>query len=266
VKFEQQEDLMSTNPYYRNRISFSDVVVVSSNKVLVCGFGGNTVHLMDSIASREVAAVRMPDEPRSICLINAGMAAVSLNGKKVQFIKIGRDTLTLNHVLEVGKDIYGITTLYNNLVASSIYPPGVEIMTMEGKVVCTIDNTMAGRTLFKRPIYLSNSKDGYVYVSDSENNTVTKLDNRLNVLRNHTDPSLRNIGGILPFSRDQLLVCCQNKTSIVLLNTLTGNTTVLVAQDGLGTPYALAYCHTQRKLFVSSKKFFSTNILTYKIV
>jgi len=243
----------------------TDIAVLSPTELLVCNYHSKTVSLVDSIEGDVVATVSTPGRPRMICFLSEGISAVALEGKKVQLLKVGRGTLTLDNVLEFDKEMYGIASLNNNLVLSSIDPSCIEMMTLEGKVICTFDNEKDGRQVFHNPVYLTNYKDGHIFVSDCDGNTVTKLDNRLNVMRTYTDLNLQSTSGIISISRDQLLVCSYDNHRIVLLNTRTGNTTVLLAeQDGLSYPYALSNCHTERKLFVASG--YGSNIQAYTLV
>jgi len=244
----------------------NDIAVVSPTELLVCGYGYKTVSLVDSKVGCVVATVSTPGSPRRICVLSEGISAVTLEGKKVQFVKVGPGSLTLVNVLEFDREVYGIESLNNNLVLSSIDPSCIEMMTLEGKVTCTVDNEKAGREVFHSPKNLTKSKDGNIFAPDVKSNTITKLDNRLVVMRTYTDPCLQEIRGILSISRDRLLVCSMRNHRIVLLNARTGNTTVLLEeQDGISYPYALSYCHTQRKLFVVSGMF-PKFIQVYKIV
>jgi len=258
VKLQLDQDITVVKP--------TDIAVVSPTELLVCDNRSKIVYLVDSIVGRVVANVSVPGSPRKICIPSERISAVALAGKKVQLLKVGRGTLTLDNVLELDKEVYGIASLNNNLVLSSIDPSCIEMMTLEGKITCKVDNEKAGREVFHSHINLTNSKDGYIFACDRSGNAVTKLDNKLGVMRTYTDPSLQSPRGIISISRDQLLlVCKRNIHRIVLLNTRTGNTTVLLGeQDGLYWPNALTYCHTQRKLFVTSLA--SSNVQVYKIV
>jgi len=266
IKFRRQQDLQVDS----QECNIADIAVVSPTEMLVCDLSQCRVNLVDSTTGGVVASVSVPGGPWRICLVNERMAAVSVRWKnEVQFIRLGRGSLTLDRVLEVSKDIDGITTLENSLTTSSVDPPCVEMMSMDGKVKYTLDNKEAEREVFKNPLFLTSSMDGYIYVTDRvyrDTSTVTKLDSRLNMLRTYTDSSLHDICGIISISRDQLLVCSLDKHSIVLLNTRTGNTTVLLGeQDGLKKPYALTYCHSLRKLFVAPFDN-TTHIQVYKLV
>ena len=262
VKLQRQQDLQVDSQEW----DICDIAMVSPTEMLVCDSGESKVNLVNSTVGGVMASVSVPEWPLRICLLSESMAAVSLQTKKIQFIRVGRGSLTLGRVLEVDKDIDGITTLDSCLVTSSTDPPGVTIMSVDGKLMYTVDNQKAGREVFKEPNFLTSSVDGYIYVSDWDTNTVTKLDNKLNMQKTFTDPSLQIIHGIVSISRDQLLVCSLNNHSIVLLNTRTGNTSVLLGeQDGLKGPYALTYCHTQRKLFVAPWQN-TTHIRVYKLV
>ena len=257
MKLQRDQDITAGKP--------NDIAVVSPTELLVCDYGSMTVYLVDSIVGVIVTKISTPESPIKICVLREGISAVTLEGKKVLFLKVGRGSLTLDTVMEFDNNVYGIASLNNNLVVSCVSPSRVEMMTMEGEIICTVDNEEAGRMVSHNPVLLTNSKDGHIFVSDLKSNTVTKLDNKLVVMRRYTDPNLQLICGIKSISRDQLLVCCQNNHRIVMLNTRTGNTTVLLGkQDGLSYPYALTYCHTQRKLFVVSGVL--SKIQAYKIV
>ena len=261
VKLQRQQDLQVNS----QKCNIGDIAVASPTEMMVCAYGERKVNLVNSTTGGVVASVSVPGKPLRICLLS-GMAAVSLYEKKIQLIRVGLGSLTLDRVLKVDKDIYGITTLDSCLITSSTDPPRVTMMSMDGKLMYIVDNQKAGRELFEDPYFLTSSVDGYIYVSDWDTNTVTKLDNKLNVLKTFTDPSLQIIYGIISITRDQLLVCSLNNTSIVLLNTSTGNRTVLVGeQDGLEKPYTLTYCHTQKKLFVAPCGYI-THIHVYKFV
>jgi len=262
VKLQRHQDLQVDS----QKCNIQDTAVASPTEMLVCDFGESKVNLVNCTVGGVVASVSVPHGPVGICLLSESMAAVSLQTKKIQFIRVGRGSLTLDRVLEVDKDIDAITTLDSCLVTSSTDPPGVTIMSVDGKLMYTVDNQKAGREVFKEPYFLTSSVDGYIYVSDWDTNTVTKLDNKLNVLKTFTDPSLQGVRGIVSISCDQLLVCSKANHIIVLLNTRSGKTTVLLGQqDGLKEPWALTYCHTQRKLFVAPCDK-TTHIQVYKLV
>jgi len=257
MKLQQDQDITAGRP--------NDIAVVSPTEILVCDYCSKTVSMVDNTLGLIVAKVSVPGSPRRICVLSKGISAVTLEGKKVQFLKVGRWSLTLDSVLEFDKEVFGIASLNNNLILSFSNPSRIAMMTLEGKLICTIDNEKAGGEVFHNRVYLTNSKDGHIFASDCDGNTVTKLDNRLVVMRTYTDPNLQSPRGIISIGRDQLLVCCCDN-SVVLLNTRTGNTTVLLGEhDGLTCPYALTYCHTQKKLFVTSGVL-SKKIQAYKIM
>jgi len=229
-----------------------DIAVVSPTKIIACDTFRNKVILMNSTAGGVVASVKVPGKPKSLCVLNEYMAALTLSGQTVQFIKVGRCSRTLDTVLKVDKEICGITNLDDCLITSSSSPPGVEMLTLKGQVMRAVDNKKAGREVFKQPHFLTSSRDRCIYVSDGGTNSITKLDNKLNLLGTYDDPSLRLPRGILSIRRDQFPVCNDINKSIVLLNTRTGNTKFMLGkEDGLRKPWSLSYCQTQGELFVA---------------
>jgi len=137
MKLQQDQDITVCTPL--------DIALVSPSELLACDYVGKTVSLLDNIVGRVVAKVSVPGRPRRICVLSEGISAVTLEGKKVQLLKVGRRSLTLGNVLELDKEVYGITLLNNNLVLSTVNPSGIEMITMDGKIICTVDNEKVGK-------------------------------------------------------------------------------------------------------------------------
>jgi len=190
-----------------------------------------------------------------VCMIDNIRAVVTLEDKSLQFININGDCLELGRSIRVKGNVWGISRSEDRLIVSYVSPPGLEVLSMDGRVIHTFINQAAGVDVFNGPSFISTSADGMIYVSDCNKSTITQLDSNLRVTRTYSDPILQNPFGIICVNADQVLVCSQGSNRIVLLCPSTGAITSLLGQqDGIEKPYALTYSPSQKKLYVVPDK------------
>ena len=240
----------------------TDITVVSPDTLLVAN---NKCVLVDSRQGQELSKVQLQRATRTMCLTDRNTAAVSIIGaKKIQMIQVKDNTLTLGKVLTVSGDIQGITSCRNSLVVSYYKSPWLEVVSMDGKVLKQFD--MRGKSQhFKYPAFMCPTPDGSIFISDSETNTRTKVDESLNILQTFTSPLLDGPFGITAVTEDQILVCSsRNNDSLLLLQPSTNTMSTLLGEDdGIERPYSLAYCPDQKKVFIAS--WFTYTIKVYQI-
>ena len=73
------------------------------------------------------------------------------------------------------------------IVVSYLDPPGMEVIAMGRRVLHQFDNT---NQHFVMPNYLTTSTDGFIYVSDSKKDRITKLDSSVNVIKTQSSTFL----------------------------------------------------------------------------
>ena len=133
------------------------------------------------------------------------------------------------------------------------YDPGkVEIMTLTGTVIRSIEKDANEAKLFKDPDYVALSRDKtMMYVSDSNQNSVTliTLDGKVKAV--YTDDALKGLYGI-----------CVNKSGIVYVVGYGSKTLhqivpgsdklelLLDKKDGLAKPIAITYCDMEDKIYL----------------
>ena len=247
-QLHRQQDLKADTGGYGG---ISDITVVSDTRLLAVVWWGSRVMLVDSQTGGTVAQLTLQANPRRVCMWDNTTAVVTLVGQKVQFININGDSLKMDRSLSVNGNVYGVGRSGDRLVVSYLSPPGLEVLSLDGKVMHTFNNKAAGRDVFKDPYFITISTDGMVYVSDGGNSTITQLDMSLRVTRTYSDAMLHTPRGIISISADQVLVCSYGNHRILLLCPSTGViTSILGQQDGIEKPYALTYSPSQRKLYV----------------
>jgi len=229
----------------------SDISVVSDTRLLVTAWRERKVILVDSQTGGTVAQITLKHLPLRVCMWDNNTAVVTLVlKKKVQFINIHGDSLTLGQSLKVNGNVYGIARSEEGLVVSYWSSPWLEVLAVNGTVLHRF-KPAAERDVFKWPTFIATSADNMVYVSDGGTSTITQLDSNLRVTKTFSDPMLQDPRGIISVSADQVLVCSYDNNRILLLCPSTGViTSILDQQDGIMWPWALTFSPSQRKLYV----------------
>jgi len=244
---EQQPDIQVENGW------MNDMTVVTPDTLLVSNHTNNSVQLVDSRKGGVLSEVQLQDEPGRIlvCLIDRTTAAVIMGEKKIQMVHVKNNTLTKGRELTVSGNKRAITSCRNSLVMSYDHSPWIEVVSMEGKVLQQFDKTGKSKH-FKYPWFMCTTSDGSVLISDYQTNTITKVDESLNILQTFTSPLLHGPHGITAVTDDQILVCSSLNDSIMLLQPSTNTVTNLLdEEDGIDRPHSLAYCPDQKKVYVA---------------
>ena len=173
--------------------------------------------LVDIGTGKQLSEIKMQGSPRQICIA----AAAPCN--QIKFIHVHGSTLTSSSILDVKHSILGIARHDDNIVISTDAPTGVEMITRDGTVVQRINNEKAGRKVFEKPLFLTTTSDGSIFVSDWETNTIAKFDLCLNIQQIFLDPMIKHPMGIIAKGQNQILVCSRNNDSIVLMRTTTND-------------------------------------------
>jgi len=182
-----------------------------------------------------------------------GKAAVALyNVKKIQFIHVVGDTLTLDRSIDVKDNPMSISAYDSSRLVISYASPGrVEMMTMNGQVEDEVDNQKAGKELFRNPYFIATTSSGDIFVSDYGTHMIIQMDRTLRITQTFTSPMLTSPLGIVFASTDQLLLADEKSHSIVVLNPTSGTVTPLLGQaDAIQEPRAVAWCPASKKLYV----------------
>jgi len=182
-----------------------------------------------------------------------GKAAVLLYiMKKIQFIHVVGDTLTLDRSIDVKESPRNISAYDSSRLVISYDSPGrVEMMTIDGRVEDEVDNQKAGKHIFHNPYFIATTSSGKIFVSDYGTRMIIQMDRNLRITQTFTSPMLTSPLGIVFVSTDQLLVADRFSHSIVVLNPTNGTVTPLLGQaDGIQEPKAVAWCPASKKLYV----------------
>jgi len=229
-----------------------DIAVVSPTRLLVTDYTNCTLRLVDSQNGGVVSQVSLTGAPWRVCLTGDGRAAMNLPGeKRVQFVRVDGDTLSLDTSITVKGTVVGLVSSSNHLVISYRDSGRVEKITMEGRVTHELNNQTAGRELFNCPYFITTSHDGHIYISDHGTHTIVQLDHNLQVLQVFTSPMMKGPRGIVSVSNNQVIVADYGSHNILVLDTTTGTMTPLLGQaEGIQGPFTVGWCPDSQKLYV----------------
>jgi len=235
-----------------NEYGIKYIAVVSPTRLLVTDYTNHKLRLVDSQNGGVVSHVSLTGTPWGVCLTGDGRAAVTLpNEKRIQFVRVDGDTLSLDKSITVKGSVWGIVSSNNHLIISYHDPGRVERITMEGRVTHELNNKTARRKLFKTPRFITTLHGDHIYISDNGTNTIAQLDHNLQVLQTFTSHMMKGPAGIVCVSNNQVIVAGMNSRNILLLDTTTGTMTTLLGQtEGINYPYAVGWCTDSQKLYV----------------
>jgi len=241
--------------------SIREILVVSSDYILLCFVLNPKVKLVNTRDGRILSEVSVTSWAKflfsnmwyRLSLIRKDRAAVAFSNK-IQFINIQGQSITLGTVLKLKHDPVDVSRCGNSdLVVSYFTAPWLEVISPDGSV-CHQFRQNGTTSHFGYPENLTTSVDGYIYVSDRDTNKITKLDSSLQLLQTFSDPLLNKPCATISVSPDQLLVCSYDNYRIVLINTSTGESSILLGpEDGIERPMSLTYCPEQEKLYVTQE-------------
>jgi len=236
----------------------NDLAVVSPDMLLVSKWSKQCVQLLDCLKGKVVSEVQLQGYPNRLCLTDRNTSAVNVGDRKIQMIKVQDKTLTKGRELTVSGIMYGLTSSRNSLVVSYHKQPWLEVISMDGTVLHQFDKSGKSQH-FKYPDFMCTTPGGSVFVSDHGTNTITKVDEQLNILQTFTSPLLQKPWGITSAMEDQILVCSSKNHSIVLLQPSTNTMSTLLGKDGgIAFPNSLAYCPDQKKVYIASTGWIDT--------
>jgi len=232
--------------------NITDIAVLSPSRLLVADYTKSTLKLLDSVNGRVLSKATLPAKPRRLCLLSDGCVAVTMyRSRKIQFICVANDAISLDKSIDVKNDVAGIATIDSHLLLGCDSPGKVEMMTMDGRVVNEVDNQKAGKQVFSCPCFIATTSSGEIFVSDYGTDMIIQMDRSLCITQTFTNPMLTSPYGIASVSTDQLLVADKESHIIVVLNTTSGTVTPLLGrEDGIQHPWAVVWHPVSKRLYV----------------
>ncbi|XP_052780371.1 uncharacterized protein LOC128217327 [Mya arenaria] len=254
-QFSKLPDIPVKTSAGTSKCFLTSVALLSGERLLLSDFHNCSVKLVDTTTNKMVSQVKLPGNPRDLCLLPGDRTAVTLPDEgKIQFVST-QENATLLDLVKVDGQCCGIDFCDDNLIVSFYHPVKVVLMDMKGKVKKSADKDSSGNPLFNCPDYLTVTRESQtppvIYVSDWGTHTITKLSMSLEVLQTYQDPILRSPQGLTAIGDNQLLVSGKGSDNILLLDTLTSKVTQLLGkEEGIESPCSVAYCSLKKMMFI----------------
>jgi len=248
------------------QLEIVDMTEVSDDKILLTDKNKRKLILLDTKTDAVLSEIVLKDKPLFICMVDTNQVATTLANRKIQFLNIQDTKLMIDSILDLDVYVMGIDKSLSNLVvAFEDKNIGVKIISKkDGAQIHNLDNTTAGRKVFKHPRWIATTSDDSIYVTDWGTHTIIRLDASLTFIQMFSGAMLNVPCGIIALNRDQLLVCSRDNNSIVLIRPSTNSMTVLLdKQHGIKSPKSLCFS-TEQKLYVASTGK-TTSVLVYKL-
>jgi len=250
ARFKQLQDITI---HEKEKCNIWDMTIMSSDTLLLANMRQRSVQLVNSMLGRVVSEVIMSNAPHRLCRLSDLLAAISFEFK-VHLIHINGKTVTKGKLFDVNGNVWGISVYSStSFVVSYNHSPWLEVISVDGTILHRFDQKQKTNN-FQAPYNLTTSSDGLIYASDVVTGTISELNRTLQLLQTFSSPLLKSPRGIISFGLGQLLVCSEGNNRAVLLNTDTGNMSILLDEkDGIRAPHSLTYCPEQKKLYVAAK-------------
>ena len=269
-------------PDDRKKCWITGIAVLDGNILVISDFENRKVKLF----STSVSSLSLKFRPMDITAIRENQVAVTLSGRQIALVDVSKGDqpmLTLNKILRVGFDVYGIAAYSEKLIVTSISSinlyskPCIKMIDTYGKLYWSVSTS--SKHVFKLPLYVCISKHAIsptVIITDCGNSTVT-------LLNASSGEILKQIG--LPWSKEPQCVTTDDNNNIyityigthelVVMNEDLSEASVLLSRRGIigrwfhdetscvelgGRPWAVAYDPHDKKLIVS---YDSRNYLDY---
>ncbi|XP_060569997.1 E3 ubiquitin-protein ligase TRIM71-like [Ruditapes philippinarum] len=147
------------------------MTLLTSDLLIVTDWFNNAIKMIDINRKSVLAQQSFASQPTDVTSVSQNEVAVTLpSNYTVQFINISQNNFRNKHTVKVDGKCSGIRCHKDKMVVSFLHPPKVQIHLINGTLLQTIQD----EHIFKTPRYIATS-DNFIYVSDTEMKTVTKL-------------------------------------------------------------------------------------------
>ncbi|XP_060559947.1 uncharacterized protein LOC132719988 [Ruditapes philippinarum] len=155
----------------KNTCWITGMTLLTPDLLIITDYFDNAVKMVDTRIKSVSDQIQLDDRPWDITRVTSTELAVTLpNKQKIQFTSISSNKLKKRHTVKVDGECSGISCFQGKLVVSFENPAKVQILDMNGTILTAID----GKNIFKCPDYVTCNRS-YIYVSDCDMKTVTRL-------------------------------------------------------------------------------------------
>ena len=186
----------------------ADVILLADNV-------NRSVKFLNIRQMRLTSRLDLPSGPWDVtCIPNVSAAVTLPNDHKVHIFPTDTTTNSWQQqsvTLKVAGLCYGIAYSEGTFVVSFHSPAKIEIIDMQGNVVKCMQSNLVNHVVFSIPHYICVATDadgrGIIFVSDFDNNTITKLSMTGELVSQIFDKDLKGPEGFAVTKDGRLVVC-----------------------------------------------------------
>jgi len=260
VKLSRMADINIISATDRLGCNITDLAVLPGDLLLLADNNNKSVKLVDPVSGQLLDQLQLPGTPHGVCLLPGDRAAVTIPRKTmIQTISVTMKKLSLQNVINVNEECYGIDYVNDYFVVGFNKPAMLALIDKKGNIYKSITTDSTNYTLFKQPNCIcvtTENTSKVIYVSDRGTRTITRLSEELQVLQSFTNPALQDPRGLASVGGGQLLVVNYDNrytpSTLSVLDVTTGQFTQLLGwEENLDGTYCVAVSHTLGTVYVT---------------
>lgn len=228
---------------------------------MLCDSINKKLKLLNKSSFKLQECLELPARPWDLSVVNDNTVIVTLPyERQMQYIEV-ESGLKPGRVLKLDKECYGVEVadgdIYVTCHKSGLWggEGEVRILDQDGNMKRRLGINQAGTFIFTYPKYVAvNNKSSRIYVSDALPTSITSLKWDGTDVYRCKDPDSRGLRGVCIDDDDNILVCYElsNTVHIVTASGQKGKI-LLTEEDGLVSPWSVAYRHTDDTLLIGCK-------------
>ncbi|XP_060578153.1 uncharacterized protein LOC132735237 [Ruditapes philippinarum] len=225
---------------------------LSADHLAIADKANKNVKIVDVSHDKIVSHIELTSSPRDITVIPPDQLAVTLRDEERIQLLTTLKGLTKTEQIQTNGNCRGIKHDDGKLIVAfdSMVRPKIEILRLNGDVLCTFQLNESGSMIFSEPKCIGLSPDSSrMYVSDLSKMCIFNLSRLGNV--NGTFGRHRYMG-LAVSAGGSVYACSKSSNSVYQMqDDLSNDEAVLTIIDGIKAPIALAISNTRNVLYVS---------------
>ena len=230
-----------------------------------CSNNSNLILLSDTFTVKK--RLHLDSRPWDVSPVNGSNVMVTIPGKnKLQLIQV-MPPLKIDRSINVGRPCWGVHVVEDLIFVTCNNCPGegeVLVIDMNGTVKHRLGQPDKNSSMFTRPNYITVCPSTRkLFITDWYTHTVSCLLSDETVVYQYKDKELRYLTGVCVDGGGNVIVCGWNSDNVQVIRADgTKSCTLLTSQDGVSSPYSVAYRQSDNTIILGCV---NNNLLVYKM-
>ena len=246
----------------------SGCTFMPNGDVVLCDFTNNNIKLLsDTFTIKD--SLQLDYQPWDVSPVSSSSAVITLPYKNhLQFIQVMPSLKKLDRSINVGRKCWGVQVVEDLIYVTCNNDPGegeVLVLDMNGTITHRLGQPDKKPSMFSCPFYITVCPSTRkMFITDWDTAIVTCLMSDGTVVYQYKDAELRGPYGVCVDGGGNVIVCgCSSNNVQVIRADGTKCCTLLTSQDGVSSPYSVAYRQSDNNLILGCYR--ENNLLVYKM-